>query len=240
MRPLPVTLVTGTVFDKATKKPLGAKIEVTDLAKDLIQAEYHSNSETGAFELPLPAGKNYGITATAPHYAFFSNNYSVPDSAQYKEIHYEIALTRIDIDTPVFASKDPQDVTGGHDTLGSGKENIDNTIIALNNIFFDFNKATLRPESITELRHMVKFMQEYPKLKVEISGHTDSIGTDEANRKLSQERAESVRDYLSSHGIHVSRVTAKGYGATKPVAPNDTEEGRQRNRRTEFRIISRT
>ena len=83
-------------------------------------------------------------------------------------------------------------------------------------------------------------MQEYPKLKVEISGHTDSIGTNEANRKLSQERAEAVREYLSTHSIHVSRVTAKGYGATKPVAPNDTEEGRQRNRRTEFRIISRS
>lgn len=240
MRPLPVTLVTGTVFDKATKKPLGAKIEVTDLAKDLIQAEYHSNSETGAFELPLPAGKNYGITATAPHYAFFSNNYSVPDSAQYKEIHYEIALTRIDIDSQILASNGPQNVKNGHDSLSSGKGNNDTTVIALNNIFFDFNKATLRPESITELRHMVKFMQEYPKLKVEISGHTDSIGTDEANRKLSQERAEAVREYLSLHGIHASRVTAKGYGATKPVAPNSTEEGRQRNRRTEFRIISRT
>ena len=233
MRPLPVTLVTGNVFDKSTKKPLGAKIEVTDLTKDQIQAEYHSNSETGEFQIPLPAGKNYGITATAPHYAFFSNNYSVPDSAEYKEIHYEIALTRIDIDTQIIAIKNPNDsLKIGHDA--------DTTVVALNNIFFDFNKATLRKESITELRQMIKFMQEYPKLKVEISGHTDSIGTNEANRKLSQERAEAVREYLSSHGIHTGRVTAKGYGATKPVAPNDTEEGRQRNRRTEFRIISRS
>lgn len=231
MRPLAVTLVTGIVFDKDTKKPLGAKIEVTDLIKDQIQAEYHSNSETGKFELPLPPGKNYGITATAPHYAFFSNSYSVPDSAQYKEIHYEIALTRIDIDTQAIAIKDSnKNPNSGGDT----------TVVALNNIFFDFNKSTLRPESITELRHMVKFMQEYAKLKVEISGHTDSIGTDEANRKLSQGRADAVRDYLSSHGINASRVTARGYGATKPVAPNDTEEGRQKNRRTEFRITSRT
>ena len=233
MRPFPVTLVTGTVFDKKTKKPLGAKIEVTDLTKDQIQAEYHSNSETGEFQIPLPAGKNYGITATAAHYAFFSNNYSVPDSAEYKEIHYEIALTRIDIDTQIIAIKSPNDSTL------KGKES-DTTVVALNNIFFDFNKATLRKESITELRQMIKFMQEYPKLKVEISGHTDSVGTNEANRKLSGERAEAVREYLTLHGIHATRVTAKGYGAAKPVAPNDTEEGRQRNRRTEFRIISRS
>jgi outer membrane protein OmpA-like peptidoglycan-associated protein len=252
MRPYPVTLVTGKVFDKNTKKPLGAKIEVTDLVKDQIQAEYRSNAETGEFQIPLPAGKNYGITASAPHYAFFSNNYSVPDSAQYKEIHYEIALTRID--TELIAEKTDNQGKNGKDSSDStgkgGKSNPnknplidlspDTTVIELNNVFFDFNKATLRNESITELRHMIKFMQEYPKLKIEISGHTDSVGTDEANRKLSQGRAESVREYLVSHGVHASRITAQGYGASKPVAPNATEEGRQRNRRTEFRIISRT
>ena len=244
MRPLPVTLITGIVFDKNTKKPLGAKIEVTDLAKDQIQAEYRSNSETGEFQIPLPAGKNYGITATAPHYAFFSNNYSVPDSAQYKEIHYEIALTRID--SEILASNNPPNTKNPIDTGGKNSNDTntgtikETTVIELNNIFFDFNKATLRTESITELRHMIKFMQEYPKLKVEISGHTDSIGTEEVNRKLSQERAEAVREYLVSHGVHTARITARGYGASKPVAPNETEEGRQRNRRTEFRIISRT
>ncbi len=245
MRPLPVTLITGIVIDKATKKPLGAKIEVTDLLKDQLQAEAHSNTETGEFQIPLPPGKNYGITATAPHYAFFSNNYSVPDSTQYKEIHYEIALTRIDIDSAPIAVIDNHNPKNPKDTSGKSVNNInfgdgkDTTVIPLNNMFFDFNKATLRNESITELRHMIKFMQEYPKLKIEISGHTDSVGTGEANRKLSSERANAVREYLVSHGINAPRITAKGYGATKPIAPNDTEEGRQRNRRTEFRIISR-
>ena len=244
MRPLTVTLITGKVFDKKTKKPLGAKIEVTDLEKDLVLAEYRSNSESGEFQIPLPAGKNYGITATAPHYAFFSNNYSVADSAQFKEIHYEIALTRIDSEVLAYNpnTKNPIDTSGKNknipDLNPNGKPG-DTTVIELNNIFFDFNKATLRTESITELRHMIKFMQDYPKLKVEISGHTDSVGTEDVNRKLSQGRAEAVREYLVSHGISTTRITAKGYGASKPVAPNATEEGRQRNRRTEFRIISR-
>ncbi len=244
MRPFNVTLITGKVFDKRTMKPLGAKIEVTDLVHDQILAEYHSNSETGEFQIPLPAGKNYGITATAPHYAFFSNNYSVSDSAQYKEIHYDIALIRID--SEILATNTTPPNKNSSDTSGRNKINTatgntaDTMVIALNNIFFDFNKVALREESITELRHMIKFMQEYPKLRVEISGHTDSVGTDEANRKLSQGRAESVREYLVSHGVSTARITAKGYGASKPVAPNATEEGRQRNRRTEFRIISRT
>jgi outer membrane protein OmpA-like peptidoglycan-associated protein len=249
MRPYSVTLVTGKVYDKKTLKPLGAKIEVADLVKDQLQAEYRSNAETGEFQIPLPAGKNYGITATAPHYAFFSKNYSVPDSAQYKEIHYEIALTRID--SEILAVNTNPNGKNGIDTAGnsaianntnpnSKNGRNDTTVIELNNIFFDFNKATLRPESISELRHMIRFMQDYPKLKIEISGHTDSLGTEEINRKLSQDRAEAVREYLVSHGVHTTRITARGYGASKPVAPNDTEEGRQRNRRTEFRIISRT
>jgi outer membrane protein OmpA-like peptidoglycan-associated protein len=230
MRPSPVTLITGKVFDKATKAPIGAKIEITDLTKDQLEAVYNSNSETGEFQVPLPQGKNYGITATAPHYAFFSNNYSVPDSAAYKEIHYEIALTRVDIDT---SNKNPAFAGNPNSGNPSGTGEI---VIPLNNIFFDFNKATLRNESITELRQMVRFMDQYPKLKVEISGHTDSLGTSEINRKLSQERAEAVREYLVAHGVRAPRVTAKGYGATKPVASNDTEEGRQKNRRTEFKI----
>jgi outer membrane protein OmpA-like peptidoglycan-associated protein len=231
VRPLPGALITGIVIDKKTRKPLGAKLEITDLAKDEIKAEYHTNDETGEFQISLPAGKNYGITATAPHYAFYSNNYSVSDSAEFKEVRYEIALTRIDIDSNLNA-KTPNETTPG--------KLPDTTVVALNNIFFDFNKAVLRKESITELRHMIKFMHEYPKLQVEISGHTDSVGTAEVNRKLSQERADAVREYLVSHGIPALRVTAKGYGASRPVAPNDTEEGRQRNRRTEFRIISQS
>ena len=240
MRPLAVTLITGIVFDKDTKKPLGAKIEVTDLGKDQIQAMYNSNSETGKFDLTLPPGKNYGITATAQHYAFFSTNYSIPDSAEYKELKYQIALTRIEADSPAIVINTPQDTSSrtGHNPIHKTGDQ-DTTVIPLNNIFFDFNKATLRPESVTELRHIITFLHQYPKLKIEISGHTDSIGTDQANRKLSQERADAVREYLASHGINGVRVTAKGYGATKPVAPNSSEEGRQRNRRTEFRITSR-
>jgi outer membrane protein OmpA-like peptidoglycan-associated protein len=109
--------------------------------------------------------------------------------------------------------------------------------IVLRNIYFDYDKATLRPESIEELERVVKFLQENPTLRVEISGHTDSDGSDAYNLRLSQARAQSVVDYLISRGIDASRLTARGYGESRPVAPNDTPENKQKNRRTELKIL---
>ena len=109
----------------------------------------------------------------------------------------------------------------------------------MNNIFFDFDKATLRPESTNELQRLVKLMKDNSSLKIEISGHTDSKGPKDYNLGLSENRAKSVVDYLVKEGIKVSRLSFKGYGETQPVATNDTEEGRQLNRRTEIKIISK-
>jgi outer membrane protein OmpA-like peptidoglycan-associated protein len=108
--------------------------------------------------------------------------------------------------------------------------------IALRNVFFDLAKANLRPESNSELDRLVKLMNEVPKLKVEISGHTDNTGSAVANETLSQQRADAVVAYLSTKGISKDRLISKGYGSNKPVAGNDNENGRQQNRRTEFEI----
>jgi outer membrane protein OmpA-like peptidoglycan-associated protein len=109
--------------------------------------------------------------------------------------------------------------------------------IVLRNIYFDYDKATLRPESIEELERVVRFLQENPTLRVEISGHTDSDGSEMYNLRLSQARAQAVVDYLVSRGISPSRLVAKGYGESRPVAPNDTPENKQKNRRTELKIL---
>jgi len=103
----------------------------------------------------------------------------------------------------------------------------------LNNIFFEFNKATLLKESIAELENIYLLLTENPKLHVEISGHTDNVGSAAVNNKLSLERAKAVVDYLIEKGIANERLTSVGYGFEKPIAPNTTEEGRQKNRRTE-------
>jgi len=110
--------------------------------------------------------------------------------------------------------------------------------VRINNIFFDFNKSELKSESFLELDRLFNYLNDNQEIKIELSGHTDNIGTDEYNMNLSQARANTVKDYLVNKGINVDRIVAKGYGKTRPVATNDTDEGRQLNRRVEFKIIN--
>jgi len=107
----------------------------------------------------------------------------------------------------------------------------------LDNVYFDFGKHTLRSESFKELNELVDYMKWRENEKIEIAGHTDNVGTDADNLKLSQNRAESITQYLIKKGINPTRVIAKGYGASQPVAGNSTDEGRQKNRRTEVKIL---
>ncbi len=106
----------------------------------------------------------------------------------------------------------------------------------LDRVYFDFGRATLRPESFPELEELVDFMNNRDE-RVEIAGHTDNVGKDTDNMHLSQQRAEAIRNYLIKKGIPGARIIAKGYGASLPIADNATEEGRQKNRRTEVKIL---
>lgn len=206
-----LTLLKGIVTDSLTHKPLAARIDIYDNEKNELVTSVYSNSATGAYLVSLPSGKNYNITATAPGYLFHSDNVVVPDSSSYKELKKDIELQKLEV--------------------GSS--------IVLNNIFFDYNKATLRPESYAELNNLLKLMQENPTLVIEISGHTDNRGTAEYNKKLSDDRAHAVVDYLISKGISSARMTHAGYGFDKPVVPNTSEQNMQLNRRVEFKIISK-
>lgn len=109
--------------------------------------------------------------------------------------------------------------------------------VMLENIFFEFDKATLLPESTKELDKLADIMIDYPHLQIEIEGHTDNVGSDEYNEKLSHQRAKAVVDYLLAANTDPTRISYKGHGSTQPIAPNDTEEGRARNRRVEFVIL---
>ena len=107
----------------------------------------------------------------------------------------------------------------------------------LDDVHFDFDKSTLRQDSYSQLSELLEYLQRREDVNIEIAGHTDNVGADDHNLKLSQERANTIRDYLIRKGIKASKLIAKGYGSTEPVADNGTEEGRQLNRRTEVRII---
>lgn len=206
-----VSILKGTIFDAVTNAPLEADIELVDNVLNQVIASFKSNSATGKFLVSLPAGKNYGIAVKKEGYLFHSENFDIPASAGYQEYVKDVPLKNIAVGTK----------------------------IVLRNIFFDFDKATLRPESTYELERLVQLLKDVPTMKIEIGGHTDSKGADDYNMKLSASRAQSVMDYLAAHGVDKSRLTSKGYGETKPMATNDTDEGRQLNRRTEFEIKSK-
>jgi OOP family OmpA-OmpF porin len=111
--------------------------------------------------------------------------------------------------------------------------------VKLNNVFFDPGLSTLQRESFAELNSLAAMMKHNPEIQIEIAGHTDLRGTPEATQKLSEDRVAAVKEYLVQRGIATERIVGVGYGATKPVAPSDTEENRLKNRRVEFKIIKK-
>lgn len=111
--------------------------------------------------------------------------------------------------------------------------------VQLNNIYFDLDHDDFLPRSYRELYALVKLMKDNAEMRIEIHGHTDNIGTDEYNLALSKSRASAVANYVIRHGVDASRVFPRGYGSTRPIATNDSEDGRQENRRVEFLILSK-
>ncbi|HQL70451.1 MAG TPA: OmpA family protein, partial [Bacteroidales bacterium] len=170
----------------------------------------NSNSATGKYLVSLPSGKNYGIAVKAPEYLFYSENFDIPEAQDYQEVTKDIVLSKVAVGSKII----------------------------LKNIFFDYDKATIRPESENELTRLVTLLNAYPKMTIEIGGHTDNHGSLQYNTKLSNDRAKAVVDYLVSKGIAASRLQYKGYAFNEPIATNDTDEGRQQNRRVEFKVIS--
>jgi len=202
-------LLKGVVVDDKTNEPVAANIDLIDNRTSGVVATFASDPGTGTYLVMLPAGRNYGLNVSADTYLFNSMNFDIPDTAVYKEFYKVIRLNRIKI----------------------GER------IVLRNIFFDYNAFTIRNESEAELERLTKLITENPQIKVEISGHTDNVGGDDYNQKLSENRARAVVDYLIKSGVPKERLLYAGYGKSQPIASNDTPEGRQENRRTEFKII---
>jgi outer membrane protein OmpA-like peptidoglycan-associated protein len=204
------TIVRGKVIDAETKEPLVASVVLVDNAT-ATQVEDHQTAADGSFSTFMPSGKNYNFSVQKDGYLFHSENFDIPQANGFQQFDIVIELKKVNIGAKVV----------------------------LRNIFFDFDKATLRPESTAELENLLEIMQNMPKLKIELAGHTDNKGSDEYNKTLSHRRAKAVVDYLIAKGIAADRLRYMGYGEDRPVAPNDTDAGRQLNRRTEFEIIGK-
>lgn len=216
-----LAILKGIIRDARTLQPLEAKLELIDNDKNELVTVLNSDSKTGSYLVSLPAGKNYGISVKADGYLFHSENVDIPKSSGFKEYEKNIDLKKVEV----------------------------GQTIVLRNIFFDYDKATLRDASRNELERLIKLLNENPTLRIEISGHTDSQGDATYNQKLSENRAKAVVEYLVKAGIDPKRLEFKGYGEqqlqiseadiAKMKTKSEKEDAHQQNRRTEFKILSK-
>lgn len=227
LSPQPIIVVKGKLLDAKTGKPVGAKIIYEQLPEGKEAGITYSDPNTGEYEIHLPGGYLYGFRAEAKDHISESQNLDLRDVKKDGSIQTrDIAIKPSDTTTePVVV--DPIKV-------GPIQEN---TTIRLNNIFFDFDRDVLRQESYPELDRIVALMNERASMQVELAGHTDTIGTEEYNLKLSQRRANAVMNYLTGKGIAKDRIVVLFFGESKPVDTTNTKIGNSKNRRVEFKIM---
>ena len=213
--PEPWVIVKGKIVDGRSNEPIGAKIVYERLPDGQELGIAQSNPGTGEYEIRIPGGHLYGVRAEATDRISENQN---------------LDLRNITNDQ-VIAGKD---FTLDPIQLSIVEENV---TLVLNNIFFDFDRATLKPESFPELDRIIGLMNERSGMEIEISGHADATGPEPYNLQLSEKRAEAVVRYLTEKGIRQNRITVAFHGESRPIAPNNTVDGRRRNRRVEFKIL---
>src|SRR5690554_948750 len=210
-KPTPLTLIKGKVLNAKTKEPIFSEIIYQDLNTNKVVGRALSDPNTGDYQIVLPSGVMYGFLAEKESFYPVSNFVDASALSEYSEVQYDLLLSPIEVG-----------------------ENI-----RLNNLFFATNQSELEDISISELDRLVDFLKANPNIVIEIGGHTDNVGASAYNQSLSEKRSQSVTNYLISKSIDQSRFTAKGYGLSKPIADNSTEEGRAINRRVEMKILEK-
>jgi len=209
IKPDPVVIVSGQVFDAFTKKPLSAQVvsRAADTPKDSTQIDY--DPETGDFKIILALQKNYNLTARKEGYFSTTELIDLSKDKRYRDIRKVFYLV------PIKA--------GQH--------------VIMKEVMFEQSKATLLSGSDAELDRVAGMLQEYPAMEILVEGHTDNQGEWDLNMKLSADRVQVVKEYLVGKGIASKRIQTKAWGPSKPIASNSSEEKRKLNRRVEFTIL---
>ncbi|MFA5511901.1 MAG: OmpA family protein [Candidatus Kapaibacterium sp.] len=202
-----VLLLSGVVKDAKNGSLLDANIIITDLESGKKVADLRSDDNTGEYFVILQQGRTYSITADKEDYVFFSSRYEVPAGDAGSTQTKNIELSPI---------------SGGNTRLL---------------VFFDFDKATLKKESVPELDRVASFLKKYKNVKILLEGHTDDVGAPDYNQKLSESRANSVKEYLVNKDIASNRINTAGFGLSKPLVNEKTDAARATNRRVEMKII---
>jgi outer membrane protein OmpA-like peptidoglycan-associated protein len=208
-QPKPVAYLKGIITDSKTGKIVKAQVQLIDLETGKSAGTVQNNALSGEYLICLPPNKNYALNVSSDGYLFYSENFEFRLHSITEPMQKDIQL---------------KPIVGGES-------------IVLNNVFYEVNKAELKPESKIELNKVVAFLNYNKTVRLEISGHTDNSGDKTLNQKLSENRSQSVVNYLISMGIDASRLVARGYGDSKPVLPNTTMENKAKNRRTEMKVL---
>jgi outer membrane protein OmpA-like peptidoglycan-associated protein len=166
---------------------------------------------TGLYKVSLPEPLAYAIEINSPGYMYYLDILDFSNETGDDKLHRNFFLKKVEVGIKVV----------------------------LDNIYFETGKAILRPESEDALNQVLRFLQNNPSIKLEISGHTDNTGSLRINQKLSRDRASAVVNYLVGKGIPQEKLESRGYADTQPVASNGTSEGRTQNRRVEFKVLSK-
>jgi outer membrane protein OmpA-like peptidoglycan-associated protein len=207
-RPEAVLIIQGRTLDSETSQPISASVVYNDMESGEELGSGTSDPNTGEYKIILPIGSSYGISAEKTGY------YSITESAKPATTDSSQTITKDLYMQPVAVNK----------------------TLRLNNLFFDTGEFKLKPESKNELDKVITLIEDNPEFSFIVEGHTDDVGSDENNMKLSEDRAKAVMDYLVVSGIGATRLTSKGYGEDVPAKPNDSDENRQFNRRVELRV----
>ncbi len=219
MKPVKTLYFEGLVFDALTKRPVPGKFQLIDVktGQEVIRSE--ADQISGEFLVSLPVNQEYAVSVSYPGYSFFSKNFNLTVAEDQEAMHLDIPMV----------------------PLGS------ELTVLLANVFFDLNKTELRTESFSELNKLKDLLQKNTTLKIEIGGHTDTRGDAIENQKLSEGRANSVRNFLIQQGIVADRLVAKGFGESQPIVSDDViaklktskeqEKAHQSNRRTEYKFL---
>lgn len=208
-RPYKTLWVKGNVFDAKTKQGLPSAVELINLSSAQTISKVQTDEE-GNYLITLPVGKDYAFNVNRKGYLFYSENFFLKTTGSDTTYTINIPLIPIEV----------------------------NASVVLKNVFFDVNKAELKPESMIELDKVVQLLKDNPAVKIEIDGHTDNVGKPADNVTLSNNRAKAVINYFLYKGISPNRLSCKGFGATKPLTDNSSEQGRAKNRRTELKVIA--
>ena len=210
-QPEVVTLVTGRVLDVNTGKPIKAIIHYENLLTGEEIGVTETDPVDGSYTIVLPSGVQYGYRAEAKGYIAENANLDVTAKDKYSEEKKDLYLVPFNVGQTV----------------------------KMNNIFFPQSKYYLNTSSYPELLRLIRILKDYPTVEIKLSGHTDNQGDPALNLKLSQDRVNEVKKYLVTHGVKGERITTEGFGGTKPIASNDQEETRSKNRRVEFTITKK-